>query len=322
MRRLLLFLLLIAVSFGSIAVPFGNDLSADTLIPSPTPSTTSASTHYELPQRDAIIQDHDPIETAIDDIDDIDEDSQPDPASFVKSAKRFKMDDHFHSKNGDDWGLYVPIDVGSETTVVRRSVGVEKRGTSKGTVQMDCLSAPEVCKNAGWYQNCLNGAKGDPSKVQYTNGPTQEENPSADKRNRFNSCVSTTFTTPCRTWPICQRTWHPKAALMALPLEPSGLQTDEWPMASMENEDFEPTSAIPQVSLRCMDHKENLHGSNQVMAFRRCWPDYQVGGKFDSERDKGSTGICAPLAVGDTYSVAFNFDRFDPTNQTQNEIRS
>ena len=69
---------------------------------------------------------------------------------------------------GDDWGLYVPIDIDWDgvKTVVRRAVGLERRGVNRGVVQMDCLKAPEVCKNVGWYQNCLNDAKGDYKKFE------------------------------------------------------------------------------------------------------------------------------------------------------------
>lgn len=139
----------------------------------------------------------------------------------------------------------------------------------------------------------------------------------ADTKNRWQSGVLTEWTPPCRAWPFCQRVWHGFASLRKQPLHRKGLETDEWPMASMKNPGFDDTATIPQVSLRCMTHDQDTAGSNQVMAFRKCYKDYRAGGKWAHHR----LGPRVPLPLGDTYYVDFNFDSFDPNNQLHNDIR-
>jgi len=267
---------LVAVSSGLKAVPYGQVWSAETLFPSSTPTLLTATKLDEAPKHDETTQNpisHDTIE------DNDGKTSPPNAAYGITSEQPFNMDDHFHNKDGDDWGAYVPIDWNNQISVVRRAVGLERRGVNRGILQMDYLKALEVCKNAGWYQNCLNEAKGDYKKVEYENGPTKAQNSAADIKNRWQSGVLTTWTPPCRAWPFCQRTWHPFANLRKQKLHKKGLETDEWPMASMKNPDFDATASTPQISLRCMTHDQNTAGSNQVMAFGRCWPDYRAGGK-------------------------------------------
>ena len=322
MHRLILFFFLLAVVSCDIkAVPYGQVLSAETLFsssaPFSTPSSTVASIHYESPQHGEILQDT-AIPETIDDI--VNETTHQNYVKETRAERRFNMDDHFHNKNGDDWGLYVPIDLTSGITKVRRTAGfgLEKRGQNRGTVQMDCHQAPEVCKNAGWYQNCVHGAKLNYKNIEYENGPTQEEDPDASDINRFNSGVTTSWATPCKAWPFAQRFWHPIARLIGAPLSKEGLQTDEWPMASMKNEIFHPR-VDTQVSLRCMTNGENGAGSRQVMNFRRCeGGNYDpLLGKWRNERN----GACTDLPIGDTYYVQFNFDSFDPNDPADNRLR-
>lgn len=308
MPKMLLLLsisLLFAVSSGLKAVHFGETRSAETLIPSSSPfsSVVPSSYHPELIEND-YMQPEDPLPESIEDHQSIIE--QPELNDESLPRRGFKMNDHFHNKVGDDWGLYVPIDLKGEKTVVRRAVGLEKRGTPRGVLQFDCKLAPQVCKNAGFYQNCIRGAKGDYKKVTYTNGPTEDKRvvgtPQADI-NRFNSGVSTTWSTPCRAWPFAQRFWHPQD-LPKSPVPKNGLQTDEWPMAIMETGDF---GKVPVISLRCMTSTENSAGARQVTNFRRPSGDtYKAGGKWELSR----LGDKEELGLGDTYFVNFNFDRF------------
>lgn len=67
---------------------------------------------------------------------------------------------------GDEFGLYVPYDERSGTTLVRP--GLTKRATFRGTMMMNCKRSLEACQNACWYQNCIKGARGDPAKAPYT----------------------------------------------------------------------------------------------------------------------------------------------------------
>ena len=83
-----------------------------------------------------------------------------------------------------------------------------------------------------------------------------------------------------------------------------GLQTDEWPMATMNTGPFNKNDPI---SLRCMTNDENVAGSREVMAFRRPeGKNYVSGGKWKHSR----LGEEDPLDEGDTFHVNFNFDSF------------
>lgn len=301
-----------AASSGLKAVQFGETRSAETLFPSSSLTSFSSSsivpslhdprlielnyTKPEVPSPELIEDD----QTSIERLGFTDEKS---------STRDTDMDDRFHNKDGNDWGPYVPIGVNDGQTQVRQAGpggGLGKVPGYRGVIQIDCMNAPEVCKNAGFYQNCLRGAKGDFTKVLYTNGPTEDDEdegtPVADK-NRFNSGVSTSWSTPCRAWPFAQRFWHPPESVQG-PFSKSGLQTDEWPMATMTTGPF--NSKNPR-SLRCMTNGENVAGSQEVMNFRR--PEgrhYKTGGKWKHHR----YGPEEPLLEGDTYNVNFNFDSF------------
>jgi hypothetical protein len=301
--------LLFAVSSGLKAVRFGETRSAETLMPfssssmNPTSSITPSFNDPELIEHD-YIPPEDPLPELIDDDQMMVEHLELTDEGLPK--RRFRMDDHFQNKVGDDWGLYVPIELEGEKTVVRRAEGLEKRGQARGTIQFDCKLAPQVCMNAGFHQNCIRGAKGDYKKVIYTNGPTEDSRvmgtPQADE-NRYNSGVSTMWSTPCRAWPFAQRFWHPQD-LPKSPVPANGLQTDESPMATMKTGDF---GTVPPISLRCMTSTENKAGARQVTNFRRPeGPTYKKGGKWEKYRI-GGTG---ELGLGDTYFVKFNFDSF------------
>jgi hypothetical protein len=175
MHRLLVFVLLVAVACGLKAVPYGYSWSAETLFSSQTISTTTStipdSTYYDFSQHYETAQDSSPFEI----IDEDNDETSPDSDSEPSLRKPFDMDEHLHNKDGDDWGLYFPIEVTEESTTVHQTMGfgLRKRGAAMGTVQMDCLDASEVCKNAGWFQNCLHDARGDPTTVTYENCPLE-----------------------------------------------------------------------------------------------------------------------------------------------------
>lgn len=177
MLRLLTISLLFAVSLGLEAVSFGETKSAETLFQASTPSPTQLNNELSEPTSESSEHNEDLSES-----------------ERVAGRTWFNMDDHFHNKDGDEWGLYVPIELAGGTTVDRRAI--EKRAQKAGVVQIDCSMAPEVCRNAGFYQNCMMGAKGMYWKVTYKNGPLEPSNnaPKTD-RNRYNSGVSTTYST-------------------------------------------------------------------------------------------------------------------------------
>lgn len=203
------------------------------------------------------------------------------------------------------------VDVTEDSTIVRRGSGLEKRGTFMRVVQIDCHQYPLMCKNVGWYQKCLRQAKGDYTKVTYTNGPEEKgrHKPIAEKK-RLESGVTVSWATPCNARPFSQRTY--------------GLQADEWLMAMFENVDFDPQARIPQVSLRCMDGTSNGGGASQITNFRRCWGDYAESGKWAHWRQStilpSGDKECLHLVTGGTLHVQFNFDDFR-NNPRDNELR-
>jgi hypothetical protein len=197
----------------------------------------------------------------------IDEDgteTQPRLDHHAEPNHGFDMDWHFHNKDGDDWGLYVPINLEDEKTVIRRAVGLEKRVQARGTLHMDCKNAPEVCKNAGHYQNCLRKAKGNYKSFFYTNSPLETDKNARGKtltpqanENRSNSEVSLSWSRPCRASPFAQKFWHPQDSNSLGPK--LDLETDEWPMATMRTGIWDQLPA--RVSLRCTTPAGNTAGS-------------------------------------------------------------
>lgn len=186
-------------------------------------------------------------------------------------------------------------------------------------MQIDCLLAPGVCKNAGFYQNCLRSAHGRPGFVIYQNGPYDEQ---VTRQNRIHSGVTLQGATPCNGWPFAQRFWHPQNG----GLQDPKLQTDEWPMATFQNAQFNPNAVVPQVSLRCIPYYENSAGGTAWSAFRRCQGPYDprpTSKAYKKYRGKYAYGTrrgpCSKLAPGDWFDVNFNFSSFSPRGQNATE---
>ena len=181
----------------------------------------------------------------------------------------------------------------------------------RGTMQIDCYKAVEVCRNAGYYQNCLRGAAGNNQLVKYYNGPYTDQ--FADD-NRLNSGVTTDWGTPCNAWPFAQRFWHPQYPPKKKNKPP--LNTDEWPMATMYNQEFDEHATTPHVSLRCMESNENQYGSTAWTNFRSCKGPYNTNPKNAGyKKYKGMwarhrEGLCRDMANGDWFYVNFNLDAF------------
>jgi hypothetical protein len=267
--------------------------------PSPTPAKLESLPYNESEQDDLPIEDF--------------EDFEQSESSNQTEHKSFRMDDHFHNKDGDDWGLYVPIELTDDTTVVRPAHGIEKRASSQGIAMIGCFIARDVCRNAGFYQNCLKGAKGDYRKVTHINGPVGPSGARFAARNRYTSGVTLEKSRPCKAWPFAQRFWHYLNSVSSQPVTEKSIQTDEWPMATMNTQDTAPDTSVLHVSLRCMDNYQNNAGSRQVMNFRRGEGTYGKGTTYPDGiwvRYRTSKGPGIALALGDTYKVQFNFDHF------------
>jgi hypothetical protein len=194
MNRLLLSMLLIAGLCGIVFVPYDKIWSAETLSPSSAASTASSiiplSITYGLPQHNEIAPDNILPKTTNENVDDV----QP-------------IDANDRSKNEDSasWGLHVPVGLTENSTLVRRTNVLVKHGVFRGTLQMDCKAAPMVCKNAAYFQNCLQRAGGNKQQVVYRNGSQEDTNDTPEAgRNRYNSGVSTGWATPCLARPFAQ----------------------------------------------------------------------------------------------------------------------
>jgi hypothetical protein len=218
-------------------------------------------------------------------------------------------------ENQDELGRYFPIGSTTDRTLVRRADFLQKRQRApafQGYMQIDCLVAPEVCQNVGWYQNCLYGGR----VVNYTEGRASD-----DKTNRVQSGVRTSDGTPCKTWPFGQILWdtYPFNEINPRPAE-SKLETDEWPMASMTNAAFDPTANPPQRSLRCMTGTSNGGGGKAWTNFRRGHGHYNQGGKWTHFRP--SLGPSQALVPGDTFQVQLNFESFNATHESLRKYES
>lgn len=168
----------------------------------------------------------------------------------------------------------------------------------RGTCKMSCKKSPQACQNACYYQNCIRAGQ----NVQYTE-------PGANTANRAQAGVNVNLGTPCSTWPFGQRFWDPRGT------NNLGLQTDEWPMNTMQRDDFNPAAAAPQVALRCIPGDDNTRGGAQIRQFRRGEGDWNAanGGRFANDR-LGAPGVFGP---GDWYDVDFymgDFDLNDPAD--------
>ena len=181
-------------------------------------------------------------------------------------------------------------------------------------MQIDCFLAPDIFKNAGYYQNCIRNAQGNNLLVLYTDGDRVK---TTTDDSRVQSGVTLQGPTPCNGWPFAQRFWHPQNNGIQFP----ELQTDEWPMATFQNAQFNPNAAVPQVSLRCMPYYENNRGSQAWTQFRNCNGPYVAnqnskawrkwGGKYAWSRQ----GPCTPMIPGDTFNVNFDFSFYPPRGQ-------
>jgi hypothetical protein len=352
MHRLLLGILLIAGFCGLAVLPYSHVWSTETLFPSSTlspvsttsgfstsapfsistPSPSSVSTDYELAQHHGTSQDLMPLQIVDRDVDKL---SQHDPSDKIISEQPFEIDDQPYDSNGNISGSAVLVDLMEKRAVEKRATRPKGKGVFMGVAQINCLETILVCKNAGWYQNCLMGARVDHTKVLYINGrrdPVDDHSFSDD--NRYNSGVSTSWATPCNAPPFPQLSYDrwqgPKLTTLKkdkktglMEIHWVGLQADEWPMASMYTESFDPNAQVPQVSLRCMNGADNTGGSQSIMNFRRCKGDYKAGGSLEAHRFGAVQGVkqCQHLDEGDTYHVYLNFTMFDPKNATHNDLR-
>lgn len=264
MSRLLLLLAPLVVATSLKAISYGETKSAQTLFSLPTSTNTDIFQHAETT--------HSPLPG---------DDTANNISSLLRSSLLAGLDSSEEtnvvdegSAGNKDGQLSTSDMLAKKNAPVQSFDRIEKRQQRSpnpmdaGTMQIDCLLAPDICKNAGYYQNCIRRAYGNNALVTCVNGPYDKD---VTNHNRVQSGVTLQGATPCNGWPWAQRFWHPQTAGLG---EPPFLQTDEWPMATFRNEDFDPTRADPQVSLRCMPRNENNAGSHAWTAFRRCQGPY------------------------------------------------
>lgn len=345
----ILFLLLLpcVVSADLKAISYGVPAPAETLFPGPVPSTTVLVAHDGSdPQRKgphglSQIVPREPnswIRSA--DVNGFDNDSTEGPVDD-NDGNGYDEGDNIEEVLEDELvkdevlhdDQYIPIGSASGKTLVKHVSGLERRTTHRGTMQINCMDAVEVCQNVGYYQNCMRAADGRSDVVLYYNGPSGsvgKPTPAEDK-NRLLSGVTTDWGTPCRSWPFGQK-FHDQYPFRVgskgdkvLPGE-KYVETDEWPMASMQI-----PGADRPVSLRCMTHTANDKGSKAWTNFRRGIGPYnpqsvpkkgkQPRPDWSVYRDKTPRQA---ISIGDSFYVNLNMDAFDPigTNTDHDEIRA
>jgi hypothetical protein len=180
MLRCLLLLLPLAVATSLKAVPYGETKSAQTLFPPPTSSKINDIQHIDIHHRittgngaaDSLsVLAGSGLAEAVDARDRL---NMVDEANVEEEDREFDdmfEEDEDEDEDGDD---------------------LEKRQARTtpmygGVMQIDCLLAPDICKNAGYYQNCIRQAYGNPSLVTYTNGPYDD---TVTRINRIRSGVT------------------------------------------------------------------------------------------------------------------------------------
>lgn len=297
----LLLLLPCAASAYLKAIGFGHIAPAETLVSFPAPSAISTSPENLTQEQNRISYQPTLKDQTADDV------------QLLIDVEFEVQDDAEHDY--DEFGHYLPVGTTGDTTLVRRTAILEKRAAFRGTMQIDCLEAPEVCQNAGWYQNCMMGAQGSTTAVTYQEGGGVKKR---DDANRLQSGVTVSRGTPCATWPFGQKFWDPYP-FNPNPTKPSEsyLETDEWPMASFENPAFDPTANPPQHALRCITGWSNKGGARAWTNFRRGHGPYQTGNKWEAFR----LGTKSPFVRGDSFNVQFNFDSFDANNADHQRVR-
>lgn len=259
---LVLFLLLpCALSAGLKAGPYGHIEPAQTLVAFPAPSATNdPSANRTTSTRHNTYQ---PFQA-------------PD-TEYGRLVLDIDLGDPDTSDDDyDQFGQYLPIGSTEDTTMIQRAGILQKRAAFRGTMQIDCLEAPEVCQNACWYQNCLMGAQGSITAVTFQDGG---RNSARDSANPLQSGVTTTHGRPCTSWPFRQKFWD-TYPFNTNPSQRSEtyLEPDEWPMASFENPAFDPTADPPQHTLRCITGLSNKGGARVWTNFCRGNGPYAEGG--------------------------------------------
>jgi hypothetical protein len=203
------------------------------------------------------------------------------------------------------------------------------------TFHMDCLSAPEACMNACYWENCVRANAGDTdTPVIYRVGnmvkpimaaSSTSRKPSYYKPTnprRIFSGAAVTDGTPCRTGPFGQKFWD------TYPFnDPPGgnediLETDEWPMAAFldfddyDAKDKNSKNDVP-ASLRCITKRSNGSGGTQFRAFLNGEGPYAKGKEWHDDRD---FPVGPRIPRGAPFKVDFNLDSFDLTNQRHKDI--
>lgn len=267
------FLSLAVAQHNMKAVPYGQPLPVSVLFPEPTNDTPADPLYNETTEGLLAQHHHDGTsnELHIDTAADVD-------------VKLIKYDD------------YLPYEVTKDQTLVYRDGGLFKRAAYRGRAKMNCKKSPQACQTACYYQNCIRAGQ----NVQYT-----EPGPATNSAGREQAGVTVSIGTPCQTWPFGQRFWDP------IGTGNLGLQTDEWPMDSMQRPMFNPAATTPQVALRCIPGGDNGRGGNQIRQFRSGQGDWNSmnGGRFAADR-RGA----GPFVPGDTYEVEFYMGDFDMTD--------
>lgn len=106
------------------------------------------------------------------------------------------------SGDDSDGSIFVPDEGQKKKPGAAKTMNEDvPNGPLRGVMQLDCLTTPEGCQNACYYQNCVMGAKGDYTKVTY-----QKSDLDMEQYNRVQSGQGVSGAgTPCKTGPFAQK---------------------------------------------------------------------------------------------------------------------
>lgn len=134
-----------------------------------------------------------------------------------------------------------------------------------GVWEIDCGEGAGACNNACFWHYCLHQLdddyqyedNGDEPVCRMPDGSAHDRRPKGDRNRRFSGVGAENA--PCRAQPMVQllydsylthENWDSK--------EGPNLDSDEWPMAAMKQNDFVKQQWPPRNSISCIPKKENI----------------------------------------------------------------
>ena len=122
----------------------------------------------------------------------------------------------------------------------------------RGIFRFDCATAGEACQNACFYMYCANP---NPNGHVFRDGGN-DPNDVLRSRNRRQSGAEPSGGPPCRVLPFSQKLYDTYPNWNRLN-EGESLQTDEFPLAAWQQNNFVANAWPPRNTLRCIPGTQN-----------------------------------------------------------------